>query len=175
MFLYSYIYIHLKTKSFFWFGIIIGILISLNYSTDDDNLSSCMDYINVDSIGENKIEFPIETKVNLAKKPLIPKKLVKPIVRPRYYSTELGIREKLFVGVLTSFENLDSVGISINVSIGQYVNKVNFFRNKICTNKLLHAIINLAINKLVSNQFKIKLRKYLIKIAPYDLSILLVV
>ena len=48
-------------------------------------------------------------------------------VRPRYISTELGIREKLFVGVLTTKESLDTLGVAVNKTLSQYVTKLVFF------------------------------------------------
>jgi hypothetical protein len=49
--------------------------------------------------------------------------------RPRYISTELGIREKLFVGILTSRESLDTLGVAVNKTVSQYVTKTVFFMN----------------------------------------------
>ena len=51
----------------------------------------------------------------------------KKILRPRYASTELGIKEKLFVGVLTSRETIDSLGVAINKTLTHYVPKLVFF------------------------------------------------
>lgn len=45
----------------------------------------------------------------------------------RYYSTELGIREKLFVGVLTTAEKINTQAIHLNATIGHLVDKIKFF------------------------------------------------
>lgn len=45
----------------------------------------------------------------------------------RYYSTELGMREKLFVGVLTSEEKIGSQAVHLNATIGHLVDKIKFF------------------------------------------------
>ncbi|XP_058800240.1 chondroitin sulfate synthase 2 isoform X2 [Phymastichus coffea] len=60
-------------------------------------------------------------------KPLKPQKVPKVFVRPRYYSTELGIREKLFVGVLTNPEYLYNRAVAINKTVAHLVNKVRYF------------------------------------------------
>ena len=51
----------------------------------------------------------------------------KKILRPRYASTELGIKEKLFIGVLTSRDTIDSLGVAINKTLTHYVPKLVFF------------------------------------------------
>lgn len=129
MFLSRFINVHLKSKSFFWFGLLIGLLISLNYpdeehSCEDNN--SWRNFMNSDDVESAKLvnNVIVGPKLNISKKPLSPKKVVKTVNRPRYYSTELGIREKLFVGILTSFEDLDTIGVSYNVTLNQHVNKV---------------------------------------------------
>ncbi|CAG5092026.1 Similar to CHPF: Chondroitin sulfate synthase 2 (Homo sapiens) [Cotesia congregata] len=47
--------------------------------------------------------------------------------RPRYYFTELGIREKLFLGVLTDPEHLHSRGVTFNKTVGQFIEKIRYF------------------------------------------------
>ena len=51
----------------------------------------------------------------------------KKILRPRYASTELGIKEKLFIGVLTSRDTIDSLGVAVNKTLTHYVPKLVFF------------------------------------------------
>ena len=50
----------------------------------------------------------------------------KKILRPRYASTELGIKEKLFIGVLTLRDTIDSLGVAINKTLTHYVPKLVF-------------------------------------------------
>ncbi|GCC41507.1 hypothetical protein chiPu_0025110, partial [Chiloscyllium punctatum] len=45
----------------------------------------------------------------------------------RYISTELGIRECLFVGVLTSKTTLNSLAVAVNRTIGHHIDKVLYF------------------------------------------------
>ncbi|XP_066301515.1 chondroitin sulfate glucuronyltransferase-like [Branchiostoma lanceolatum] len=47
--------------------------------------------------------------------------------RARYISTELGIREKLVVGVLTSRESLDTVAVALNKTLAHYIHKLLYF------------------------------------------------
>ncbi|XP_033762142.1 LOW QUALITY PROTEIN: chondroitin sulfate synthase 2-like [Pecten maximus] len=51
----------------------------------------------------------------------------KKFVRPRFASTELGIKEKLFVAVLTSPNTINSFGLAVNKTLSHYVTKTIFF------------------------------------------------
>lgn len=51
------------------------------------------------------------------------------MLRPRYYSSELGIREKLFVAVMTSQEHINGLATAINRTTAHLVNKMKFFIN----------------------------------------------
>ncbi|XP_063985772.1 chondroitin sulfate synthase 2 [Diachasmimorpha longicaudata] len=66
-------------------------------------------------------------KINLAQKPKIPQKVPKSLIRPRYYSTELGIREKLFIAVSTSREHLHTRGVALNKTLAHLVDKIRYF------------------------------------------------
>lgn len=69
-----------------------------------------------------------EPQLNLAQKPMTSKKQPKMITRPRYYSTELNVRQdRLFVGVLTLQENIDSLSTAFNKTCAHHVNKIKFF------------------------------------------------
>ncbi|OAD54778.1 Chondroitin sulfate synthase 2 [Eufriesea mexicana] len=68
-----------------------------------------------------------EPKININNKPQQAQKVSKALVRPRYYSTELGIREKLFIGVITSQQYLYSRDIAINKTVAHIVDKVRYF------------------------------------------------
>ncbi|ESP02248.1 hypothetical protein LOTGIDRAFT_138772 [Lottia gigantea] len=52
---------------------------------------------------------------------------VKKLIRPRYASTELGIRERLFIGVITSKNTIDTLGVAINKTVHQHATKIVFF------------------------------------------------
>lgn len=49
------------------------------------------------------------------------------VVRPRYVSTELGIKDKLFVGVLTARKTIETLGVALNKTVTHLVPKLVFF------------------------------------------------
>ncbi|XP_060944617.1 chondroitin sulfate synthase 2 [Limanda limanda] len=51
----------------------------------------------------------------------------KKVFRARYISTELGIRERLFVGVLTSKNTINTMGVAVNRTISHHLDSVIFF------------------------------------------------
>uniref|UniRef100_A0A0B6ZGM6 Hexosyltransferase n=1 Tax=Arion vulgaris TaxID=1028688 RepID=A0A0B6ZGM6_9EUPU len=57
-------------------------------------------------------------------------KLRSKLYRPKFAATELGIRQKLFVAVLSSNESLNSHAIAVNKTISHYVTRVIFFIDK---------------------------------------------
>ena len=56
-----------------------------------------------------------------------PKRQAKNIIRPRYFSTELGIKEKLFVGIFTKQSNIESLATGFNKTSAHLTNKIKFF------------------------------------------------
>ena len=111
--------------------LIIGLSIGLSLSM----ISVPIDKNDYDSKTEQLIHYSndqedlddYEPKININSKPQQAQKVPKTLVRPRYYSTELGIREKLFVGVITSQQYLHSRDIAINKTIAHIVDKVRYF------------------------------------------------
>ena len=51
----------------------------------------------------------------------------KPVVRPLFSSTELGIKEKLLVAVIANSSLFREFGAPINKTLSGYVNKLLFF------------------------------------------------
>ncbi|XP_053184780.1 chondroitin sulfate synthase 2 isoform X2 [Scomber japonicus] len=51
----------------------------------------------------------------------------KKVFRAKYISTELGIRERLFVGVLTSKNSINILGVAVNRTISHHLDTVVFF------------------------------------------------
>lgn len=72
---------------------------------------------------------------NLRNKPQRHQKESKKLIRPRYYSAELGIKEKLFVGVFSTKETVFTYGVSFNQTVSHHVNKVVFFVNELDDNQ----------------------------------------
>ncbi|KAK7011219.1 chondroitin sulfate synthase 2 [Biomphalaria glabrata] len=50
--------------------------------------------------------------------------------RPKFAATELGIREKLFVAVLSSKDTLNTLAVAVNRTVSQYVTKTVYFIDK---------------------------------------------
>ena len=120
--------LNLSRNQYFVIGFVIGFLYSY-YAPEDltDVVRDCPEATN--ALNAENYENDFEPKLNLEQKPMIAKKPVKNIVRPRYYYTELGIREKLFIGIITSQENIDSLATAINKTSAHLVNKIKFFIN----------------------------------------------
>ncbi|XP_035228930.1 chondroitin sulfate synthase 2-like [Stegodyphus dumicola] len=68
---------------------------------------------------------PVLNLNNKPKKALRAEKIQVP--RARYYSTELGIREKLFVGILSTPDSILTFGSALNRTLSKHVNKIVFF------------------------------------------------
>ncbi|XP_062258392.1 chondroitin sulfate synthase 2 [Platichthys flesus] len=79
----------------------------------------------ISSLGEGESEEQFEPRI-------VPYKQVqqgtpKKVFRARYISTELGIRERLFVGVLTSKNTINTMGVAVNRTISHHLDSVIFF------------------------------------------------
>ena len=68
-----------------------------------------------------------EPRINLAGKPHSAKKEPQTLTRPRYFSTELGIKDKNFVAILSSINNIPVLGLAINETLAHHVNRLAFF------------------------------------------------
>lgn len=112
-----YVQVHIKKNSYFLLFFFIGLFLNLNLSYID----VCERIIINHTLGSNPIK--VNPVVTISQTQNSGKKLI----RPRYYSTELGIREKLFVGVLTSVDQLDNRAVAINRTIAHLSDKVKFF------------------------------------------------
>lgn len=108
-------------------GISIGLslsimLIPVNIDNYEGNTEYLIHYLNYQ---EDLDEY--EPKINVNNKPQQAQKVSKTLIRPRYYSTELGIREKLFIGVITSQQYLYSRDTAINKTVAHIVDKIRYF------------------------------------------------
>lgn len=111
--------------------LIMGICIGLSFSLllipiDIDKQHNIEESIEHSSNILEDID-PYEPKVNIDGKPQQIQKIQKTLIRPRYYSTELGIREKLFIGIITDREHLYSRGIALNKTVAHVVDKIRYF------------------------------------------------
>ncbi|XP_046617698.1 chondroitin sulfate synthase 2 [Neodiprion virginianus] len=116
-----------RSNVYLIFGMCFGLCISSFFTPTNDG--DCLEMVEdlAPPLSVPKFSDIYEPKMNLEGKPLRAKKTPKVFMRPRYYSTELGIREKLFVGVLTSREYLYSRGVAQNKTIAHLVDKIRYF------------------------------------------------
>lgn len=117
----------------FVLGVLFGLVLTLFIPEDAWTIATkeCPKAAALQRYGRPIIPGPeaFEPHLNLVNKPMSAKKLVKNIVRPRYYSSELGIREKLFVGVLTAQDRIDTLATAFNRTTAHLVDKIKFFIN----------------------------------------------
>ncbi|XP_044260141.1 chondroitin sulfate synthase 2 [Tribolium madens] len=111
----------ISSNFYVFLGLLIGLYISSFLSDSLEPLCASKTNLKVpqDVVG-NKV-----ASVAPSTKPSAPKK--SKLVRPRYYSTELGIREKLFVGIFSSEEKVNSQVIHLNKTISHLVDQIKFF------------------------------------------------
>lgn len=114
---------------YLFLGIVIGLYISSFVSTTlDISCDTTESNIKVNSRFAQEI---INSSINRLASRILPEKpkgeTKSKFVRPRYYSTELGIREKLFVGIFTSEDKVNTQAVHINKTIGHIVDKIKFF------------------------------------------------
>uniref|UniRef100_A0A1S4KFX2 Hexosyltransferase n=1 Tax=Culex quinquefasciatus TaxID=7176 RepID=A0A1S4KFX2_CULQU len=123
---------NISRNQYFLVGLLIGFLYSYYMPQDlTEIVTECPEATEREHLlaEDAKYGSEFEPQLNLEQKPMTARKQVKNIVRPRYYYTELGIREKLFVGVMTTQENIDSLATAINRTSAHLVNKIKFFIN----------------------------------------------
>lgn len=111
--------------------LIIGVTIGLLFSLIVGPLleTGCLFSISVHESNSNSVivNDEYEPHINLAGKPQRAQKIPQTILRPRYYSTELGIREKLFVGILASQASVNGLAVAVNKTVTHWVDKTIFF------------------------------------------------
>lgn len=117
--LIRYFQVQIKKNSYFILFFFIGLFLNLNLSYID----VCERII----VNRTVISNPVRVNPIVTVSQTQQQNNGKKLVRPRYYSTELGIREKLFVGVLTSMDQLDYRAVAINRTIAHLSDKLKFF------------------------------------------------
>lgn len=119
---------NINRNYYFVFGILFGFLMCYYVPFENETdvvVKDCPEA----TVMADRYTNDFDPQLNLEQKPRIAKKPVKNIIRPRYYSSELGIREKLFVGVMSSQENIPSLATAFNKTAAHLVNKIKFFIN----------------------------------------------
>ncbi|KAK7789799.1 hypothetical protein R5R35_012982 [Gryllus longicercus] len=130
-----FFFLHCRQNTYFIIGLCIGICASLLLTPMLENECIFIKYQDPGSksVGNDPISNFFDNEydpvINLAGKPQKALKTPQTLLRPRYYSTELGIRERLFIGILTSQKKnmVDSRAVSINKTISHIVDKVMYF------------------------------------------------
>uniref|UniRef100_A0A224XL69 Hexosyltransferase n=1 Tax=Panstrongylus lignarius TaxID=156445 RepID=A0A224XL69_9HEMI len=118
----------LRQKTSFMFSLLLGLLVSYFFCLSMNTRCSGTDFdysSDNEKISGGHDEY--EPRINLAGKPQRARKVPQNLVRPRYYSTELGIRERLFMGVLTNEHTVRSLAVAINKTSSHLVDKLMFF------------------------------------------------
>lgn len=118
----------LRQNSTFFISFIIGLSLSL-YLRPLMTQNKCV-ILHSESLKHEEGTQDIdnyEPKINLAAKPKNAVKGGRGIVRPRFHKAELGIKNKLFLGVLTSPETIATLALALNKTASKYVNKVMYF------------------------------------------------
>lgn len=127
-------HLQLSRNQLFVIGFLVGLVLTICMPDNFWEIAQqeCPDAAVTEQFSPTKIGATIddfEPRLNLVNKPMAAKKTVKNIVRPRYYSSELGIREKLFIGVMTTQQNIDTLATAFNRTTAHLVDKIKFFIN----------------------------------------------
>ncbi|KAK4877945.1 hypothetical protein RN001_010451 [Aquatica leii] len=121
MILFKYVKHLLINNTYILLGIVLGV--SISYFFDND----CKFNTENKPINYNVPEPLPNTQQTKTVIKTITQKDSDKLIRPHYLSTELSIRDKLFIGVLTSEDKINSQAIYINKTIAHLVDKVKFF------------------------------------------------
>ena len=78
---------------------------------------------------ENVFEVRYRLKENYSKQELDQLRHQNRTKRPLFLDTELGIREKIYVGVLTSPDSIETFGVSVNKTLNHLLPRLTFFIN----------------------------------------------
>lgn len=124
-----------SANQYFIISMVVGFLVSFYWPSEyiSDNCENIQQTSDTSSlIKDNEynqlLSDDFEPQINLAQKPMTAKKQAKTIIRPRYFSTELSVRQdRLFVGVLTTQDNIDTLATAFNKTTAHHVNKIKFF------------------------------------------------
>lgn len=116
------VYSHCRSNMYLIAGLCLGFGMSFLFL----NVNELVDSPVQSSHGQESLD-EYQPIINIDGKPKQAQKSPKTFIRPRYYSTELGIRGKTFVGVMSSLEFLHSRGVAMNKTVAHLVDKIRFF------------------------------------------------
>lgn len=128
---------HFRQNLYSFIGVILGLFLGSILTPVLENGCFPVDFFyNSNSFDNKLMSEEYIPKINLAAKPLKAQKSPQKLLRPRYFSTELGIRKKLFVAVLTTQQTINTKGIVVNKTASHLVDKLTFFIDAPGTQKL---------------------------------------
>lgn len=124
------VWILFRQNAYFVIGVILGLGLSLLLTPIMDN--DCIFSDDHFDNEENKIltsqaDDEYEPRINLAGKPQRAQKTPQTLIRPRYFSTELGIKDKLFIGIFTKPDTLVEYAVALNKTVAHLVDKIMYF------------------------------------------------
>lgn len=120
----------LNRNQFFLIGFAVGLILTICLPDAwEMNELDCGETLAREMAKPLTREDDFEPRLNLINKPMTAKKAVKNIIRPRYYSSELGIREKIFVGVMTTQKHINTLATAFNRTTAHHVDKIKYFIN----------------------------------------------
>lgn len=123
----------LNRNHFFFIGFLVGLILTICMPDNAWEITEqeCPETMNGGDGGKMQMahDDDFEPHLNLVNKPMTAKKTAKNIIRPRYYSSELGIREKLFVGVLTHQHRINTLATAFNRTTAHHVDRIKYFIN----------------------------------------------
>ncbi|XP_013089362.2 chondroitin sulfate synthase 2-like [Biomphalaria glabrata] len=115
-----------KRKTFlrvFMAGFLLGTIVTCFFDYyEPDECKKLLANISEEKNTENFEPYVLQYVNHTSAEPFLKKRN-----RPIFAATELNIREKLFIAVLSSEQSLNTLGVAINKSIGHYKAKVAFF------------------------------------------------
>lgn len=118
-----------RQNIYFVIGVILGLGLSLLLTPIVD--SDCFFSVHFNN-EESRVltshkDDDYEPRINLAGKPQKAQKTPQTLIRPRYFSTELGIKDKLFIGILTKADTLVEYAVALNKTVAHLVDKIMYF------------------------------------------------
>lgn len=156
-FIYKCIRSGIRNHFFLIFGLFLGVGLSAFMSQLVQNQCTFSADIKKSEQSVAISEDDYEPVINLAGKPSKAQKTPQDFQRPRYYKTELGIREKLFAAVLTSPKTIQDHGIPFNKTTNHLFDKTVFFMesepNRAKSDVKLNGVVQFSDTRLILKPF----------------------
>ncbi|GBP16342.1 Chondroitin sulfate glucuronyltransferase [Eumeta japonica] len=124
-----YVASQVKHNGYFLLGLAVGLYVALVcVPLDDGAAETLLDCVSDTSISAAPVDDYEPQRTEARGQGVAPVAApARSVQRPRYYSTELGIRERLFVGVLSSEEALSGRAAALNRTVAHLLPALKFF------------------------------------------------